>query len=165
MSENLIVDFTLTKEGQYKQLQLQLEAMIVGEPNLVANTANIVAALKQTFGWLWVGVYWVDGPTELVLGPFQGPIACTRIQKGKGVCGHVWQTGKSILVPNVDLFPGHIACSSESKSEVVVPILAPNAEVLGVLDVDSVTLDHFSQVDVNGLEAVAALLSSLIIPT
>lgn len=125
-----------TKEDQYKALIPQIKALLEGEPDIIANMANTVAALKQQFNWLWVGFYIVRGD-ELVLGPFQGPIACTRIKKGKGVCGTSWADQKTLIVPDVEQFPGHIACSSLSKSEIVIPIIRNN-EVVGVLDVDRV---------------------------
>jgi L-methionine (R)-S-oxide reductase len=141
-----------TKEEQYISLLPQISALIDGEPDLVANLANIVAALKEQFGWLWVGFYLVK-KDELVLGPFQGPIACTRIQKGRGVCGSSWQQAATLIVPDVEKFPGHIACSSASKSEIVVPIIRNN-EVLGVLDVDSEMLDSFDETDKKYLEEI-----------
>ncbi|MCK7556490.1 GAF domain-containing protein [Chitinophaga sedimenti] len=125
-----------SKESQYQSLLPQIKGLITGEPDQTANLANITAALKEQFGWLWVGFYLVKGG-ELVLGPFQGPIACTRIRKGKGVCGTSWAEAKTLIVPDVEAFPGHIACSSLSKSEIVVPVIR-NGEVVGVLDVDSV---------------------------
>lgn len=145
MSENLIT-VSGTKEEQYQNLLPQLEALIEGEPNKVANMANIAAALKAQFDFFWVGFYLVDTSDELVLGPFQGPIACTRIKKGRGVCGTVWQNERSLVVPDVDAFPGHIACSSLSRSEVVVPLI-DQGRVVGVLDVDSDELNDFDEVD------------------
>jgi L-methionine (R)-S-oxide reductase len=141
-----------TKEEQYQQLIPLIEGMLTGEPDLVANLANVAAALKQQFGWWWVGFYWVKGE-ELVLGPFQGPVACTRIRKGKGVCGTSWEQAVTLIVPDVDAFPGHIACSSFSKSEIVVPVIR-KGEVLGVLDVDSEHLNHFDQTDLRYLEQI-----------
>jgi len=141
----------------YQQLIPQIKGLVAGESSLVANLANVAAAIKQTFGFFWVGFYMVEGE-ELVLGPFQGEIACTRIALGKGVCGTCWSEKKSILVPNVDEFPSHIACSAKSKSEVVVPILK-SGNVVGVLDVDSTELNDFSEVDVQGLEKVVALIN------
>lgn len=133
------------KVSRYKEVLPQIKALVDGESDLIANLANVSAALKQTFGFFWVGFYFVK-KEELVLGPFQGSIACTRIKKGKGVCGHVFVTGKTEIVPDVDAFPGHIACSSLSKSEIVVPIIRNN-EVLAVLDVDSDVPDDFDQTD------------------
>ncbi len=134
------------KEERYQTLLPQIESLVKGEPDLVANLSNIAAALKQTFNFLWVGFYLVK-ENELVLGPFQGPIACTRIALGKGVCGTSWKERRTILVPNVDEFPGHIACSSDSKSEIVLPAFK-NDEVFLVLDVDSDRLNDFDETDV-----------------
>jgi L-methionine (R)-S-oxide reductase len=139
-----------TKTEQYEQLLPQIFALIDGEEDLVANLANICAALKQQFGWLWVGFYIVK-QNQLVLGPFQGPIACTRIAFGKGVCGAAWQQATTLLVNDVEQFPGHIACSSLSKSEIVVPIISNN-EVRGVLDLDSEHLAFFDAIDKQYLE-------------
>lgn len=141
-------DLTLskgTKTEQYKSLLPQIKALITGEDDLIANLANTAAALKEQFSFFWVGFYLVKG-NELVLGPFQGPVACTRITKGKGVCGAAWQQGEIVLVPDVDAFPGHIACSSLSKSEIVLPLFR-NQQIIGVLDVDSEFLNHFDEVD------------------
>lgn len=134
-----------TKTEKYEQLLPIIQALVNGEEDMIANLANVSAALKQGFGFFWVGFYLVKAD-ELVLGPFQGPIACTRIQKGRGVCGTAWQEQTTILVPNVDEFPGHIACSSDSKSEIVVPLMKGN-NVIGVLDVDSDQLNDFDEVD------------------
>lgn len=134
-----------TKSDKYQLLAEQVKALTAGESNRVANLANTASALKMTFGFFWVGFYLVEG-NELVLGPFQGPIACTRIAKGKGVCGASWERSETIVVPDVDAFPGHIACSSDSKSEVVVPI-TKNGTVVAVLDVDSDRLDDFDDTD------------------
>jgi len=159
MSEDLNI-VAGTKAEQYQSLIPQIEGLLEGEPDLVANLANIVAALKEQFGWLWIGFYLVK-PTsanpsadkELVLGPFQGPVACTRIKKGKGVCGTSWERAKTLIVPDVEKFPGHIACSSLSRSEIVVPIIQNN-EVAGVLDVDSEELDQFDETDQLYLEKI-----------
>ena len=140
------------KEEMYEILIPQIKALIDGEPDLVANLANIAAALKEQFGWLWVGFYLIKNE-ELVLGPFQGPVACTRIKKGRGVCGSSWQQAQSLIVPDVAKFPGHIACSSLSVSEIVVPIIRNN-EVLGVLDVDSEKENLFDKTDQKYLEAI-----------
>lgn len=156
MSENLIT-VSGTKEEQYQSLLPQLEALVQGESNKVANMANIAAALKTQFDFFWVGFYLVDTSDELVLGPFQGPIACTRIKKGRGVCGTVWQNERSLVVPDVDAFPGHIACSSLSRSEVVVPLI-DQGRVIGVLDVDSDELNDFDEVDQRYLERIVSLL-------
>jgi GAF domain-containing protein len=145
-----------SKAEQYRQLLPQLEALMEGEPDLVANLANVAAALRQQFGWWWVGFYRVAGE-ELVLGPFQGPVACTRIRRGRGVCGSAWERAETLVVPDVDLFPGHIACSSLSRSEIVVPVIR-NGRVVAVLDVDSEHPAHFDDTDRHGLEAVAARL-------
>lgn len=144
MAEDLNIA-TGTKEEKYILLLQQITALTEGEKNLVANLANVAAALKQTFNFFWVGFYLVEGK-ELVLGPFQGSIACTRITFGKGVCGASWQQERTLVVPDVDAFPGHIACSSLSRSEIVVPIFA-NGKVVAVLDVDSDQLNDFDQVD------------------
>src|ERR1700744_3570140 len=134
-----------TKIEQYEGLLPQVRGLLEGETDLIANLANVAGALKEQFGWLWVGFYLVKN-NELVLGPFQGPVACTRIRKGKGVCGTSWEQAKTLIVPDVEAFPGHIACSSLSKSEIVVPIIR-NGEVLGVLDADSIDLDAFDTED------------------
>lgn len=145
MAENLIVASSTEKAERYETLVPQIESLIAGEPDLVANLSNIAAALKQTFNFFWVGFYLVKD-NVLVLGPFQGPIACTRIGFGKGVCGTSWKEGKTIVVPNVDEFPGHIACSSDSKSEIVLPAFK-NGKVFLVLDVDSDKLNDFDDTD------------------
>ncbi|MCC3153713.1 GAF domain-containing protein [Hymenobacter sp. BT770] len=155
MAENLTLNTTLTKAEQYQQLLPQIEALTAGEPDLTANLANTAAALRQAFGFFWVGFYLVKGD-ELVLGPFQGPIACTRIRHGKGVCGASWAQAQTVLVPDVDAFPGHIACSSDSKSEIVVPILK-DGRVVAVLDVDSDQLNDFDQADQAALEQLMQL--------
>ena len=157
MSEQLTtLDSSSTKEEKYKNLLPQIDALISGEQDLVANLANISAALKQSFDFLWVGFYLVK-ENELVLGPFQGPIACTRIAFGKGVCGTAWKEKKTIVVDDVDKFPGHIACSSESKSEVVVPVIK-NGNVVMVLDVDSSQLASFNQMDEFWLGKICGLI-------
>lgn len=155
MAEDLSIS-TGTKQEQYEALIPQIKGLLEGETDLVANLANVAAALKEQFGWFWVGFYLVKGD-ELVLGPFQGPVACTRIKKGRGVCGSSWAQAKTLIVPDVEKFPGHIACSSLSKSEIVVPILR-NGEVLGVLDVDSDELDQFDETDQKYLEQVISLI-------
>jgi GAF domain-containing protein len=146
------------KADKYAQLLPQIEALVFGEPSLTANLANIAAALKQTFGFFWIGFYLVDGD-ELVLGPFQGDIACTRIGFGKGVCGSSWERKETIVVPNVDEFPGHIACSSASRSEIVVPIFV-DEKVVAVLDVDSDQLNDFDKTDEAALETLAKTIIS-----
>jgi len=149
MSEDLSI-IQGTKEEQYVALLPQVKALISGEPDLVANLANIAAALKEQFSWLWVGFYLVK-EDELVLGPFQGPVACTRIRKGRGVCGSSWADAKTLIVADVEKFPGHIACSSLSRSEIVVPIIKDGV-VLGVLDADSADLDTYDEIDQRYLE-------------
>jgi GAF domain-containing protein len=148
-----------TREERYALLLPQLKALTEGETDLIANTANIIAALRETFGFFWVGVYFVRAE-ELVLGPFQGPLACTRIAYGKGVCGTAWKEARTLLVPDVELFPGHIACSSLSRSEIVVPVFA-NDRVVMVLDVDSIKVNDFSETDAHHLVKVAELLGNL----
>lgn len=156
MADDLVIAPNLTKAQQYQALLPQVQALVLGEVDYVANAANIVAALKQAFGFFWVGFYFIKD-NQLVLGPFQGPVACTRIGYGKGVCGAAWQRGQTVVVPNVDEFAGHIACSSLTKSEIVVPILH-NAQVLGVLDVDSDMLNDFDEVDAHYLPQFVELL-------
>jgi GAF domain-containing protein len=156
MAETLFLPQSGSKEEIYQALLPQVEALISGEQDLVANLANIAAALREAFGFFWVGFYVVQGQ-ELVLGPFQGPIACTRIAYGRGVCGTAWKEKKTQLVPDVEAFPGHIACSSASKSEIVVPAFQ-NGEVFLVLDLDSDKLDDFDAVDQRYLEALMGLL-------
>jgi L-methionine (R)-S-oxide reductase len=144
------------KEEQYKSLVPQIEALLRGENDEVANMANIAGALKEQFGWLWVGFYRVI-KDELVLGPFQGPVACTRITRGRGVCGAAWAGSKTVIVPDVTKFPGHIACNSLSRSEIVVPLFR-NGAVCGVLDVDHQLEDHFDEIDKKYLEQITQLL-------
>ena len=146
-----------TKEEQYQALIPQIRGLLQGENDLVANLANIAASLKEQFEWLWVGFYLVK-KEELVLGPFQGPVACTRIQKGRGVCGRCWISARTIIVDDVEKFPGHIACSSLSKSEIVVPIIL-NEIVVAVLDVDSEELAFFDETDKKYLEEIISLIS------
>lgn len=159
MAEDL-VHISGTKDDIYKGLFPQIVALIGNEKDVVANLGNVSAALKETFGFFWIGFYLVKNG-ELVLGPFQGPVACTRIQKGKGVCGAAWEQEQTVLVPNVDLFDGHIACSSLSKSEIVVPLFK-NGEVVGVLDVDSDKLEAFDQIDKKHLEKLCQWISGLL---
>jgi len=156
MAEDLLITKG-TKEEQYASLLPQIKALLEGEPDLIANLANITGALKEQFNWLWVGFYLVKND-ELVLGPFQGPVACTRIKKGRGVCGTSWAKAQTLIVPDVEKFPGHIACSSLSKSEIVIPIIRNN-HVIGVLDVDSIELNDFNVVDKKYLEQIIDLLS------
>jgi GAF domain-containing protein len=158
MAEDLTIAKTGTKEQQYLSLFPQIEALLYGETDLIANLANVCAALKEQFGWFWVGFYLVKN-NELVLGPFQGPVACTRIKKGKGVCGASWEREETIIVADVDLFPGHIACASASKSEIVLP-LYEGKNIIGVLDVDSEYLAHFDEVDDFYLNKILSLLNA-----
>lgn len=157
MAEDLHL-INASKEEQYLSLLPQIEGLIAGEVDLTANLANVCAALKAQFNFFWVGFYLVKGD-ELVLGPFQGPVACTRIAKGRGVCGQAWQQKHVLLVPYVDAFPGHIACSSLSKSEVVIPLFGADDEVKAVLDVDSDRLNDFDEIDVTYLSKLCSLLS------
>lgn len=159
MAETLILSTATDKASRYQVLVPQIEALTTGEPDLIANLANIAAALKQAMNFFWVGFYLVK-KDELVLGPFQGPIACTRIVKGRGVCGASWKEKKVIIVPNVDEFPGHIACSSDSKSEIVLPAFK-NDEVTLVLDVDSDKLNDFDETDALYLKQVMTLIERL----
>lgn len=158
MAEAIAFSRQADRETQYREIEPQIAALIDGESDMIANLANVAAVLKQVFGFFWVGFYLMKNG-QLVLGPFQGPLACTRIDLGKGVCGHAYSTRKSVIVPNVDEFPGHIACASESKSEIVVPLFDGRGEIVGVLDVDSDRLDDFSRIDADGLESIAKLLS------
>jgi len=155
MAEDLNITTSTDKTEQYQSLLPQIEALLYGEPDLIANLANICAALKEQFKWFWVGFY-LAKDDELVLGPFQGPVACTRIALGKGVCGAAWEQAKTFIVPDVDAFPGHIACSSLSKSEIVVPVF-DNGKVVAVLDVDSEALDQFDETDAYYLEEIVKL--------
>jgi len=161
MSDELFIVNNASKGEKYKTLLPQLEALITGETDVVANLANISAALRETFGWWWVGFYWVKN-NELVLGPFQGPIVCTRIKHGKGVCGTAWITASSQLVPNVEKFPGHIACSSSSVAEIVIPLFDSNGEVVGVLDVDSERYDVLDETDVEYLEKLGGIITKML---
>lgn len=156
MAEDLTITRNASKEEQYKSLIPQIEGLLYGETDFIANLANVCAALKEQFNWFWVGFYLVKD-YELVLGPFQGPVACTRIKKGKGVCGSSWLQGETIIVPDVDEFPGHIACASASKSEIVLPLIK-NDKVIGVFDVDSEFLNHFDEMDKIYLEQVISII-------
>ena len=153
-----------SKAQAYQSLIPQIKGLLDGEPDLIANLANVAAALKEQFNWLWVGFYLVKpasavkGEEELVLGPFQGPVACTRIKKGRGVCGAAWQNATTLIVPDVEKFPGHIACSSLSRSEIVVPLLQGNT-VIGVLDIDSELPDQFDETDKEFLEEIVVLIN------
>ncbi len=163
MAEDLTI-IQGSKAEIYQSLIPQIKGLLEGEPDLVANLANVCAALKEQFGWLWVGFYLIKpspangSEVELVLGPFQGPVACTRIKKGRGVCGAAWQNASTLIVPDVEKFPGHIACSSLSKSEIVVPLIK-NGEVIGLLDVDAAELNQFDETDKKYLEQITALIN------
>ncbi len=162
MAEDLTI-ITGSKAEIYQSLIPQIKALLECEPDLVANLANVSAALKEQFGWLWVGFYLVKpdnkshSDVELVLGPFQGPVACTRIKKSRGVCGAAWQNAETLIVADVEKFPGHIACSSLSKSEIVIPLIK-KGEVIGVLDVDAAELDQFDETDKKYLEEIIGLI-------
>ena len=158
MAESIAFSKAADRATVYAELAPQIEALIDDESDLVANLANVAAVLKEAFGYFWVGFYLKKGD-QLVLGPFQGPLACTRIDFDSGVCGHAYTTRETVIVPNVDEFPGHIACSSASKSEIVVPMFDANGEVFGVLDVDSDRLDDFGEADREGLERIVKLIS------
>lgn len=162
MAENLYIPETTDRATIFEAVIPQIEALNSSETDLIANLANISAALKQAFGFYWVGFYLDNKAGELVLGPFQGPIACTRIRYDRGVCGHSFSTKETVIVPNVDEFSGHIACSSASKSEIVVPLFNSKNEICGVLDVDSDLLNDFSEVDKVWLEKLLKLLSAKI---
>lgn len=155
MAEDLLIGKG-SREEQYRSLIPQLSALLQGEIDLVANLANVAAALKEQFGWLWIGFYLVKGE-ELVLGPFQGPVACTRIKKGRGVCGTCWEKKETVIVDDVEKFPGHIACSSLSRSEIVIPVLQNN-KVVAVLDADSEALGHFDETDQKYLEEIVGMI-------
>lgn len=155
MAEQLIIQGS-TKQERYEALLPQIKAVIEGEPDLIANMANVAAMLHETFGFWWTGFYRVVGE-ELVLGPFQGPMACTRIKKGRGVCGTAWLKAKTQVVPDVDKFPGHIACSSASRSEIVVPVFQ-DGNIVGVLDIDSAQLATFDETDRQYLERIVQIL-------
>lgn len=158
MAENLYVPETSKREEIYKTIIPQIKSLTQNEPDTIANLANITAVLKQALGFFWIGFYIVKGE-ELVLGPFQGTLACTRIRKGKGVCGTAWQKACSQLVPDVECFPGHIACSSESRSEIVVPVVR-DGQVVAVIDIDSDQVDDFTQTDVIYVEQIAQIVST-----
>ncbi|RYE11589.1 MAG: GAF domain-containing protein [Sphingobacteriaceae bacterium] len=157
MAEDLKIIQNGTKQEQYEALLPQLKALLKGETDLVANLANVAAALKEQFNWFWVGFYLVK-EAQLVLGPFQGPVACTRIAKGRGVCGTSWAKAETVIVPDVEAFPGHIACSSLSRSEIVVPLLQ-GKNVVGVLDADSSELNEFDETDAKYLQEIVQLLN------
>ncbi len=162
MAESIIVS-GLSKKEKYESLLPQIKALVEGETNTIANLSNIMSALKFGMDYLWVGIYFVDltkGAKELVLGPFQGPVACTRIAYGKGVCGKSWETKQTIIVDDVDQFPGHIACSSLSRSEIVLPALNKNGDAILILDVDSEHLANFDETDKHYLEKVIQIIES-----
>lgn len=161
MAESLAFSRTSDRSVVYAEIAPQIEALVAGEADLIANLANVAAALKQALGFFWVGFY-IAKDGQLVLGPFQGPVACTRIDFDKGVCGHAYSTGETVIVPDVDEFPGHIACSSAAKSEIVVPIFDRDRNVLGVLDVDSDLVDDFSETDRKGLERITGIIERVI---
>lgn len=156
MAEEISIAQNLTRREKYEELIPQLESLVEGETDRIANMANISAALKEVFNFFWVGFYVVKN-NQLVLAPFQGPIACTRIDFGKGVCGKAWKEKHTVIVPDVNAFPGHIACSSLTKSEIVVPVFS-NEEVVAVLDIDSLDLDDFNETDAFYLEKIALLI-------
>ena len=158
MSESLFIDKRLSKQQKYELLIPQLKALIEGEPDTIANMANVSAALKMTFDFFWIGFYIVK-KEELVLGPFQGTIACTRIRYGKGVCGTAWKEKRIVIVDDVDQFPGHIACDASSRSEIVIPLFY-REEVIAVLDIDSDHLNHFGETDAHYLQQIVKLLEA-----
>jgi len=161
MAESIAFSKAADRGTVYAELAPQIEALVADETDLIANLANVAAVLKEAFGFFWVGFYLKKGD-QLVLGPFQGPLACTRIEFGRGVCGHAYTTRETVIVPNVDEFPGHIACSSASKSEIVVPMFDPSGEVFGVLDVDSDKLNDFSEIDADGLGQIVHMVANSI---
>ena len=161
MAESIAFSKTADRSVIYKEIVPQIEALVEGEPDVIANLANIAAVLKEAFGFFWIGFY-IAKQGQLVLGPFQGPLACTRIDFDKGVCGHAYSTASTIVVANVDEFPGHIACGSDAKSEIVVPIMHADDGVFGVLDVDSDRLDDFSEIDRQGLTNVVNVIERVI---
>ena len=157
MTESIAFSKSAIREQIYEELAPQVDALVSDEPDLIANLANVAAVLKEAFGFFWVGFYLKNGD-QLVLGPFQGPLACTRIDFDKGVCGHAYTTRETVIVPDVDKFPGHIACSSAARSEIVVPMFDESGDVFAVLDVDSDRLDDFSDADRAGLERIVSLI-------
>ena len=158
MSETLIIPESGNRKDIYEAIIPQIASLVSSESNIIANLANITSVLKEAFGFFWIGFYQAEGD-ELVLAPFQGPIACTRIKRGKGVCGSVYSTGESLVVPDVEEFKGHISCSSLSRSEVVIPIIF-NGSVWGVLDVDSKEVNDFNDIDKYYLERIAEIISN-----
>ena len=161
MAESLAFSKTSDRKIIYDEIAPQIESLVAGESDLVANLANIAAVLREAFGFFWVGFY-LKKENQLVLNAFQGPLACTRIEFDKGVCGHAYRTRETVIVPNVDEFPGHIACASASKSEIVLPIFDRQGEVFGVLDVDSDKLNDFSQTDAEGLRRIVKIIEGFI---
>lgn len=159
MADTIIYTATANRKTLYDEIVPQIDSLIAGETDLIANLANIAAVLKEAFGFLWVGFY-LKKDSQLVLGPFQGPLACTRIDFGKGVCGHAYTTRQTVIVPDVDAFPGHIACSSAARSEIVLPIFGRDGEVFGVLDVDSDISNDFSATDSDGLGRIVRIIES-----
>jgi GAF domain-containing protein len=157
MAEDLHIA-TGTKEEKYKTILPQIKGLLEGEDDLIANLANVAGALKEQFSWWWIGFYLVK-KDDLVLGPFQGPVACTRIKKGRGVCGTAWAEARTMIVPDVEAFPGHIACSSFSRSEIVVPLIS-EGNVWAVLDADSEHLGHYDETDQRYLEEIVALIKN-----
>ena len=161
MAESIAFSRTAAREQIYEELIPQIKALTSGETDIIANLANVAAVLKEGFCFFWVGFY-LKKEDQLVLGPFQGPLACTRIDFDKGVCGHAYTTRKTVIVPNVEEFPGHIACSSAAKSEIVVPIFGSDGNVAGVLDVDSDKIADFGEADREGLEAIVEIVERFI---
>ncbi|HAQ69574.1 MAG TPA: diguanylate cyclase [Flavobacteriales bacterium] len=161
MSESINIDRSSSKSEKYEQLIPQILALVKGESNRVAVLATVSAVLHEAFDFFWTGFYLVEG-SELIVGPFQGPVACLRIQKGKGVCGSAWENEQSIIVPDVNKYPGHIACSALSQSEIVIPMISDSGKVLGVLDIDSTELDAFDDVDRNNLEKLCIHLGKIL---
>ena len=161
MVESIIFSGTSDREMIYDEIVPQIDALVSGETDLTANLANIAAVLKEAFEFFWVGFY-LKNESQLVLGPFQGPVACTRINFDQGVCGHAYTTRETVIVPNVDEFPGHIACASASKSEIVIPIFDRKGAVFGVLDVDSDKLEDFTSVDADGLNRIVKIIEGMI---
>ena len=157
MAESIAFSKTPDRKTIYAEIAPQIRSLIEGETDLIANLANVTAVLKEAFGFFWVGFY-LKKEDQLVLGPFQGTLACTRIDFGKGVCGHAYTTRETVIVPDVDAFPGHIACSSASRSEIVLPVFAPDGEVFAVLDVDSDKSDDFSETDADGLRTIIEII-------
>lgn len=161
MSGAISINPTLSKIEKYLLLEQQVKALIYGEEDLIANLSNIMSALKYGMNYFWVGIYKV-AENQLILGPFQGPVACTRILKGRGVCGACWQRNQTIIVGNVDEFPGHIACSSDTKSEIVLPVRNKDGEVAFVLDIDSTNLNDFNAEDQKGLKKIVTIIESIL---